>query len=460
MATTSKKCPTKIYLEESEMPRQWYNIQADLPKPLPPAVHPATLQPLGPADLAPLFAMELIKQEVSTERFIDIPEEVFDALKAFRPTPLYRAHRLEKLLDTPARIYFKYEGASPSGSHKLNTAVAQAYYNKQEGIRRLTTETGAGQWGSALSMACKTFGLECTVYMVGVSYRQKPYRRLLMEAFGGTVYESPSEMTEVGRRLRAETADSLGSLGIAISEAVEDAVTHDDAHYTLGSVLNHVLLHQTVIGQEAKAQMAKVDDYPDVVVACCGGGSNLGGIASPFLADKLTGKSPNLRVVAVEPTACPTLTKGKYLYDLGDSVGLGPMVKMYTLGHSFMPAGIHAGGLRYHGDSPIVSALYDAGMIEAVALPQNPVFAAALLFAQTESILPAPESAHAIKGAIDEALKCKESGESKSILFCLSGHGNFDLTAYDDYLKGRLVDTEYSAEAVEAALADLRQPTL
>ena len=460
MVSLARKCPTKIYLEEHEMPRQWYNIQADLPTPLAPSVNPTTLQPLTPADLAPLFATELIRQEVSTERFIEIPEEVFDALKAFRPTPLYRAHRLEKALDTPARIYYKYEGASPAGSHKLNTAIAQAYYNKKEGIRRLTTETGAGQWGSALSMACKTFGLECTVYMVNVSYRQKPYRRLLMETFGGTVYASPSTMTAAGRNILEEHPDSSGSLGIAISEAVEDAATHDDAHYTLGSVLNHVLLHQTVIGQEAKLQMAKVDDYPDVVVACCGGGSNLGGIANPFLADKLNGERPDLRVVAVEPTACPTLTKGKFLFDLGDSVGLGPMVKMYTLGHSFMPAGIHAGGLRYHGDSPIVSALYDEGIIEAVALPQNPVFAAALQFAQTESILPAPESAHAIKGAIDEALKCKETGEAKSILFCLSGHGNFDLTAYDDYLKGRLVDTEYSAEEVEKALAELKQPSL
>ena len=450
--------PTKILLEEREIPRQWYNILADLPKPLPPPCHPATLKPLGPADLAPLFPLELIKQEVSAERFVDIPDEVLDVYRLWRPTPLFRAYALEKALDTPAKIFYKYEGTSPVGSHKPNTAVAQAYYNKKEGVRRLATETGAGQWGSALAMACRFFGLGCTVYMVKVSYRQKPYRRSIMEVFGASVYASPTDLTEAGRKVLAEDPDSPGSLGIAISEAVEDAVAHEDTKYSLGSVLNHVLMHQTVVGLEAKAQMEKADAYPDVVIACCGGGSNLGGIANPFLADKLTGKQPNLRVVAVEPAACPTLTKGKYLYDFGDSVGLGPMVKMYTLGHSFVPAGIHAGGLRYHGDSPIISLLYDEGIIEAAAYHQNPVFAAALQFAQAEGIVPAPESAHAIKAAVDEALSCREAGQAKTILFNLSGHGHFDLSAYDDYLRGKLVDTEYSAEEVEKALAGLPQP--
>jgi tryptophan synthase beta chain len=407
-----------------------------------------------------MFPLDLIIQEVTTERFIDIPEEVQDIYKLFRPTPLYRAYRLEKALDTPARIYYKYEGASPAGSHKLNTANAQAYYNKKAGVKRLVTETGAGQWGSALAMACSYFGLECTVYMVKISYEQKPYRRSLMETYGATVFASPTDLTNSGRQILAQHPDSPGSLGIAISEAVEDAVSHDDARYALGSVLNHVLLHQTVIGQEAKAQLAKVDDYPDVIVACCGGGSNLGGIAHPFLRDKLTGARPDLRVVAVEPAACPTLTKGKYVFDFGDSVGIGPMVQMYTLGHSFVPSGIHAGGLRYHGDSPIISALYNQGLIEAIAYHQNPVFASALTFAKTEGIVPAPESAHAIKGAIDEALKCKEAGEAKTILFNLSGHGNFDMAAYDDYLRGKLSDTEYSADDVAISLADLPEAHL
>ena len=450
--------PTKILLDESELPRQWYNIQADLPTPLPPPYNPQTLQPLTPPDLLPLFPMELIKQEVSQERWIDIPDEVLDIYKLWRPTPLYRARRLEKALDTPAKIFYKYEGTNASGSHKPNTAVAQAYYNKQEGIKRLATETGAGQWGSALAMACRFFGLECTVYMVKVSYHQKPHRRSLMQLYGAKVYASPSRHTHAGRSILEASPDSPGSLGIAISEAVEDAATHDDTRYSLGSVLNHVLMHQTVIGLEAKKQLEKADAYPDVVIACIGGGSNFGGIATPFLADKLTGKAPNLRAVAVEPTACPTLTKGKYLFDLGDSVGLGPMVKMYTLGHTFVPSGIHAGGLRYHGDSPIVSALYDQGVIEAVAYQQTTVFDAALQFIQAEGIVPAPESAHAIRAAIDEALKCKESGEKKTILFNLSGHGHFDMTAYDSYLSGSLVDTEYSAAEVERALADLKQP--
>jgi tryptophan synthase beta chain len=451
---------TKIPLSEAEMPHRWYNIQADLPKPLPPSFHPATLQPLTPPDLIPLFPIALLQQEMSQERYIDIPEEVFDIYRLWRPTPLLRARRLEKALGTPAHIYYKYEGASPVGSHKPNTAVAQAYYNKKEGTRRLATETGAGQWGSALAMAGRMMGLEVTVYMVKVSFQQKPYRRLLMETYGATVHASPSEVTDAGRRVLAAHPNSTGSLGIAISEAVEDAAKHEDTKYSLGSVLNHVLLHQTVIGEECIAQLSKIDDYPDIVIGCCGGGSNLGGVANPFLRDKLTGKKPNLRVIAVEPAACPTLTKGKYLFDFGDSVGLGPMVKMYTLGHDFVPEGIHAGGLRYHGDSPIISALYDEGIIEAVAYHQNPVFAAAMQFVATEGLLPAPESAHAIKAAVDEAIKCRESGEKKVILFNLSGHGNFDLTAYDDYLRGNLVDTEYSSAEVEQALAGLPQPVV
>jgi tryptophan synthase beta chain len=449
---------TRITLNESELPRQWYNINADLPKPLPPPLHPGTMQPIGPSDLAPLFPMDLILQEVSTDRWIDIPDEVRDVYKLWRPSPLHRALRLEQALQTPARIYYKYEGVSPVGSHKPNTSVAQAYYNKKAGMRRLATETGAGQWGSALSMACRLFDLECTVYMVKVSYHQKPYRRLLMETYGATVYASPSTATHAGQSVLAEHPDSPGSLGIAISEAVEDAATHDDTNYSLGSVLNHVLLHQTVIGLEAKAQLEKAGDYPDVVIGCCGGGSNLAGLSYPFLADKLTGENPKLRVVAAEPAACPSLTKGKYLYDFGDTVGLTPLVKMYTLGHSFVPAGIHAGGLRYHGDAPSVCLLYDEGVIEAAAYHQNPVFEAAMTFAKSEGIVAAPESAHAIKAAIDEAIRAREEDRRKVILFNLSGHGNFDLQAYDDYLHGRLVDTEYSTGEVEMALAGLRQP--
>ena len=449
---------TRITLSESELPRQWYNINADSPKPPAPVLHPGTMQPIGPADLAPLFPMDLILQEVSADRWIDIPDEVRDVYKLWRPTPLHRALRLEKFLQTPAKIYYKYEGVSPVGSHKPNTAVAQAYYNKKAGIRRLATETGAGQWGSALAMSCRLFDLECTVYMVKVSYHQKPYRRLLMESYGATVHASPSLQTQSGQKVLAEHPDSPGSLGIAISEAVEDAATHSDTNYSLGSVLNHVLLHQTVIGQEARLQMEKAGDYPDVVIGSCGGGSNLAGLSYPFIADKLSGQRPNLRVVAVEPAACPTLTRGKYLYDFGDTVGLTPLVKMYTLGHSFVPAGIHAGGLRYHGDAPSLCLLYDEKIIEAVAYHQNPVFEAAITFAQTEGIVAAPESAHAIKSAIDEALRAREEGKSKVILFNLSGHGNFDLQAYDDYLHGKLVDTEYSKAEVEQAMVGLRQP--
>lgn len=441
---------TKVVLPESELPKAWYNILADLPSPPPPPLHPGTKQPIGPAELEPLFPLEIILQEVSTERWIEIPEPVREVYRLWRPTPLFRARRLEAALRTPARIYYKYEGTSPAGSHKPNTAVAQAFYNKQAGVRRLTTETGAGQWGSALAMACSLFGLECTVYMVRVSYQQKPYRRVLMETWGAQVIPSPSDRTQAGRSIRAQHPDSPGSLGIAISEAVEDAATHEDTKYSLGSVLNHVLLHQTVIGLEAKRQMELVDDYPDVVIGCIGGGSNFAGLSFPFLQDKLQGRK--VRVVAVEPTTCPTLTKGRYLYDFGDTARMTPLLKMYTLGHTFVPPGIHAGGLRYHGDAPTVCLLYDQGAIEAVAYPQNAVFEAAVTFARTEGIPPAPESAHAVRKAIDEALACREAGESKAILFNLSGHGHFDLAAYEEYLAGRLADFEYPEEDIRMAL--------
>ncbi|MCL6499655.1 MAG: TrpB-like pyridoxal phosphate-dependent enzyme [Firmicutes bacterium] len=446
---------TKVVLPESELPKAWYNILADLPTPPPPPLHPGTKQPVGPADLEPLFPREIILQEVSTERWIEIPEPVREVYRLWRPTPLIRARRLEAALRTPARIYYKYEGTSPAGSHKPNTAVAQAFYNRQAGVRRLTTETGAGQWGSALAMACRMFGLECTVYMVRVSYEQKPYRRVLMETWGAEVVPSPSDRTRAGRAIREQEPDSPGSLGIAISEAVEDAATHDDTKYSLGSVLNHVLLHQTVIGLEAKRQMELFDDYPDVVIGCIGGGSNFAGLSFPFLQDKLRGR--DLRVVAVEPTACPTLTRGRYLYDFGDTARMTPLVKMYTLGHTFIPPRIHAGGLRYHGDAPTVCLLYDQGYIEAVAYPQNAVFEAAVTFARTEGIPPAPESAHAVRRAIDEALACRESGESKAILFNLSGHGHFDLAAYEEYLAGRLPDFDYPEAEIQRALEGLEE---
>ncbi|MCX5777671.1 MAG: TrpB-like pyridoxal phosphate-dependent enzyme [Elusimicrobia bacterium] len=445
----------KIHLTEKEIPEQWYNIQADLPRPLPPMMSPVTKKPATPPELTPLFPEALIMQEVSKERWIDIPEELRDLIRQNRPTPLYRARSLEKLLDTPAKIYYKYEGVNASGSHKLNTALAQAWYNKQEDVKRLATETGAGQWGSALSMACAILNMKCTVYMVKVSYQQKPYRKSLMQLFGAEVFASPTNRTNAGRSILAENPDSLGSLGIAISEAVEDAATHDDTKYTLGSVLNHVLMHQTLIGLEAKKQLEKAGDYPDIVIGCVGGGSNFGGIANPFLMDKLQGLRKNLRVIAVEPAACPSLTKGVYAYDYGDSTGLGPIAKMYTLGHTFMPAGIHAGGLRYHGMSPIVSMLYNEKIIEAVSYLQNPVFEAAVMFARSESIVPAPESAHAIRAAIDEALKAKAAGEKKVILFNLSGHGHFDMAAYDNYLSGNLVDFAYPTEKVHEALSHL-----
>ncbi|MDR5703913.1 MAG: TrpB-like pyridoxal phosphate-dependent enzyme [Armatimonadota bacterium] len=443
----------KIVLPEEEIPKAWYNILSDFPVPLDPPLHPATKQPIGPDDLAPLFPRELILQEVSRERWIEIPKPVRDIYRLWRPTPLYRARRLEETLKTPAHIYYKYEGVSPAGSHKPNTAVAQAFFNKIEGTKRLTTETGAGQWGSALAMACRLFDLECTVYMVRVSYQQKPYRRVIMETWGAEVLSSPSERTRAGRSILETDPDSPGSLGIAISEAVEDAATHDDTKYSLGSVLNHVLLHQTVIGLEAKRQMEIVGEAPDVVIACCGGGSNLAGLSFPFLADKFKGSK--IRVVAVEPAACPTLTKGKYLYDFGDTAATTPLIKMYTLGHGFIPPGIHAGGLRYHGDAPTICALYHHGYLEAVAYHQNPVFEAAVLFARTEGIVPAPESAHAIRKAIDEAVEAREAGERRVILFNLSGHGHFDLKAYEEYLGGKLKDFAYPEEEINRAMADL-----
>ncbi len=445
----------KYLLPESEIPEAWYNIQPDLPRPLDPVLHPGTGQPIGPADLAPLFPMAIIQQEVSQERWIAIPDEVRAIYRLWRPTPLFRARRLERALNTPARIFYKCEGASPAGSHKPNTAVAQAYYNREAGIRRLATETGAGQWGSALALACTFFGLECKVYMVKVSYQQKPYRRSLMETWGATVVASPSGDSAFGRRVLAADPDSPGSLGIAISEAVEDAAGRTDTNYSLGSVLNHVLLHQTVIGQEAKKQLALADAYPDVVIGCAGGGSNFAGIAFHFLADQLAGTQKELQVIAVEPAACPSLTKGVYAYDFGDTAGMTPLVKMHTLGHGFIPAGIHAGGLRYHGMAPLVSALYAQGVIEARAPLQTDCFAAAVTFARAEGVVPAPETSHAIKVAIDEAIACRESGQGKTILFNLSGHGNFDMQAYDDYLAGRLQDYAYPVEKVEEALRHL-----
>ncbi len=443
---------TKFILGEEQIPESWYNVAADLPNPPAPPLHPATLQPIGPEALAPLFPLELIKQEVSQERYIPIPEEVREIYRLWRPTPLVRALRLEKALGTPAQIYFKYEGASPAGSHKGNTAVAQAYYNKQAGINRLTTETGAGQWGSALSMACSFFDIECKVYMVRVSYDQKPYRRSLMQTWGGTVLASPSNETNAGRKILAEDPNSPGSLGIAISEAVEEAAGREDTNYSLGSVLNHVLLHQTVIGEESLKQMELAGAYPDVVVGCAGGGSNFAGLAFPFIRENLAG-GRNTRIIAVEPESCPSLTRGEYAYDFGDTAQMTPLMKMYTLGHDFMPPSIHAGGLRYHAMSPLVSQLFAEKIIEARAVHQIPVFDAAVQFARTEAIIPAPESAHAIRVAIDEALKAKEAGEKKVILFNLSGHGHFDMGAYDRYFQGGLEDYAYPAQLVKEAMA-------
>ncbi len=444
---------TKILLDETKIPKAWFNIIPVLPSPPAPPLHPGTQQPVGPADLAPLFCDAILQQEMSAEALIEIPDPVRDIYRLWRPTPLYRARRLEKALDTPAHIYYKYEGVSPAGSHKPNTAVAQAYYNKEAGIRRLATETGAGQWGSALALAGAFFDIEVKVYMVRVSYEQKPYRRHLMETWGAKVLSSPSKETETGRRMLTTNPDYPGSLGLAISEAAEEAASRADTKYALGSVLNHVLLHQTVIGLEAIEQFALAGEGPDVLIACCGGGSNFGGFTFPFIPRKLAGEK--IRIIAVEPASCPTLTKGAYAYDFGDTAQLSPLLKMYTLGHDFVPPSIHAGGLRYHGDSPLVSQLVHAGLVEATAYPQRAIFAAATTFARTEGLLPAPECAHAIKATIDEALRCRESGEKKVICFCLSGHGHFDMTAYDRYLSGALEDYEFSEDDMRRALDHL-----
>ncbi len=444
---------TKILLSEKEMPKKWYNIMADMPNLPKPPLHPGTQQPIGPEDLSPIFPMSLIEQEVSQERWIDIPEEVLDIYSLWRPSPLYRAHKLEAALNTPAKIYYKYEGVSPAGSHKPNTSIPQAFYNKQAGIKRIATETGAGQWGSSMALAGSLFGLETTVYMVKVSYNQKPYRRIAMETWGASVHASPSEVTESGRNALADDPENPGSLGLAISEAVEDAATHDDTNYALGSVLNHVLLHQSVIGLEAKKQLEMVNDYPDIIIGCCGGGSNVAGISTPFIRDKINGKE--LRVLAVEPASCPTLTKGEFRYDFGDVAGLTPYLMMYTLGHNFIPPGIHAGGLRYHADAPLVCQLYHDKLIEARSYHQTTVFEAALQFSKTESIIPAPETAHAIRAVIDEALKCKEEGKEKTILFNLSGHGYLDLQAYADFQAGKLHDYDYPEEKIKEALSKL-----
>jgi tryptophan synthase beta chain len=446
---------TKIFLSEKEMPTQWYNVLADMKQPPAPYRHPVTLELMGPEDLAPVFPMELIKQEVSTERWIDIPDQVLDVLKMWRPAPLYRAYRWEKALDTPAKIYYKWEGVSPAGSHKPNTSVAQAYYNKMEGQTRLATETGAGQWGSALSFACSLFDLECKVYMVRISYDQKPYRRILMETWGGSVVPSPSPDTQVGRAALAADPDTPGSLGLAISEALEDAVTHDGTKYSLGSVVNHVLLHQTIIGLETKLQLEKAGDYPDVLVGCVGGGSNFAGLFLPFIKDKLDGTKPNLEVVCAESMAAPSLTKGTYAYDWGDTAKMGPVAMMHTLGHGFIPAPVHAGGLRYHGMAPIISALQDQGYVRSEAYFQNAVFDSAIRFARTEGIVVAPETAHAVRAAEEQALACKESGEAKTIVFCASGHGHFDLGAYQAYMGEGLTDYAYPQDKVDEALRDL-----
>ncbi|RLG57698.1 MAG: TrpB-like pyridoxal phosphate-dependent enzyme [Hadesarchaea archaeon] len=446
---------TKFLLDENEIPKAWYNVQADLPTPLDPPLNPSTKEPIGPDALARIFPMELIKQEVSRERWIKIPEEVREVYRLWRPTPLYRARRLEKLLKTPAKIYYKWEGVSPPGSHKPNTAVAQAYYNMKEGVERLTTETGAGQWGSALAFGTMLFGLKCTVYMVKVSYEQKPYRRVLMETWGAECVPSPSTRTEYGKSVLKEDPKCPGSLGIAISEAIEDAASHENTKYSLGSVLNHVLLHQTVVGLEAKQQMEIAGEYPDVVFGCVGGGSNFSGLAFPFIADKLSGKKPELRAVSCEPRACPTLTKGIYTYDFGDTAAMTPLLKMHTLGHTFVPPPIHSGGLRYHGDAPLLCKLTKEGYMEAAAYHQNEVFEAAKLFAKAEGFVVAPETAHAVKGVVDEALRCKETGEEKAILFNNSGHGHFDLAAWDAFLHGKLVDYEYPKELVEEAIAKI-----
>lgn len=444
----------KYLLDEKDMPRDWYNLAADLPVPLPAVLHPGTLQPVGPADLAPLFPDSLIMQEVSTERHIEIPEPVREVYRQWRPAPLFRARRLEKMLDTPAKIYYKYEGVSPAGSHKPNTAIAQAFYNREAGIRKLTTETGAGQWGTSLSFAGALFGIEVQVFQVRVSYNQKPYRRAVMETYGAQCVASPSQLTECGRAILAKTPDHPGSLGIAISEAVELAAQRDDTKYALGSVLNHVLLHQSIIGVEAMKQMEMTGDDPDVIIGCAGGGSNFAGIAFPFIGEHLRGGRKR-RIVAVEPSACPTLTRGKYAYDFGDLAKLTPLAKMHTLGSSFTPPGFHAGGLRYHGMAPMVSHVMELGLMEAVSYHQTQCFEAGVMFARAEGIVPAPEANHAVRGAIDEALRCKREGKSEVILFNLSGHGHFDMAAYTDYFAGKLVDLDYDEAELAMALSGL-----
>jgi tryptophan synthase beta chain len=441
----------KIMLDEDEMPTRWYNITHDLPMPPPPVLHPGTGQPVGPEDLAPLFPMDLILQEVTTDQYVEIPGEILDVYRLWRPSPLYRAHRLERALGTPARIYYKYEGVSPAGSHKPNTAVAQAFYNAKAGIKKLTTETGAGQWGTALAFACAQFDLECEVWQVRASYDQKPYRRMMIETFGGTVHPSPSDLTSAGRAVLAEDPDSTGSLGIAISEAVEVAAQDPATNYALGSVLNHVLMHQTIIGEETLLQLAKVGETPDLLVGCTGGGSNFGGLAFPFMREKLAGRmSPVIR--AVEPAACPSLTQGVYTYDFGDTAGMTPLLKMHTLGHDFIPDPIHAGGLRYHGMSPLISHVYEQGLLEAVAKPQLECFAAGVLFARTEGIVPAPEPTHALAAAVEEARRCADTGEEKVIVTALCGHGHLDLPAYDAYLRGAIVDHAWGDADVQARL--------
>ncbi len=449
----------KITLTEKEIPEKWYNVVADMPnKPLPP-LHPGTGKPIGPEALTPLFPMELIKQEVAQEKWIEIPEEVRNIYTMWRPTPLYRAYGLEKALDTPARIYYKYEGVSPAGSHKPNTAVPQAYYNMKEGVKRITTETGAGQWGSALSLACNYFGIECEVFMVKISYEQKPYRKIMMNTWGATVHASPTNFTEAGKKILAEDPNSTGSLGIAISEAVERAAANDDTKYALGSVLNHVILHQTVIGQEAVVQMEKAGDFPDVVIAPFGGGSNFSGIAFPFLRFKLE-EGRQIRLVASEPSSCPKLTRGVFRYDFGDTVGMTPLLPMFTLGHNFVPAPIHAGGLRYHGAGVIVSQLLKDKLIEARAHDNVEIFDAGVLFSRTEGIIPAPEAAHGIATTIAEAKRCKEEGKAQTILFNLCGHGNFDMKAYEDYFAGKVTKHEVSTEEIQASLAKLNTPEI
>lgn len=446
--------PNKILLSENEIPRNWYNIQADMPNPTLPPLHPGTRQPVGPADLSPIFPMELIKQEVSKERFIEIPEEVREIYKIWRPTPMFRAHRLEKLLDTPAKIYYKYEGVSPSGSHKTNTAVAQAYYNKMEGVKKITTETGAGQWGTALSFACSMFGMECDVYMVRISFQQKPYRKAIMNSYGANVYASPSDRTQAGRTILASDPETAGSLGIAISEAIEMAVQDPDTKYALGSVLNHVLLHQTIIGEECLLQMEKAGDFPDIVIAPLGGGSNFAGISFPFLRQNLL-HGKKVRAIAVEPASCPKLTQGEFRYDFGDSAGYTPLLPMYTLGHNFRPAAIHAGGLRYHGASVLISQLLRDNLVEAVALQQLECFQAGIAFAKAEGIIPAPEATHGIAQVIREARKAREEGQSKTILFNLCGHGFLDMQAYQDYFDGKLQDHYLTSEDLKSGIKDL-----